>query len=129
MYNFILIDDNKIDLMIANKVIQLSKLAVNEVHEFTNPQKALEFIKKYKSAHHTIILIDIQMPIMNGFAFMDVFETFKAPIKSRFTCMYLTSSSNDLDRTLAKKYPSIKNYLNKPFSTDNITTLLKTLNK
>ena len=115
--------------MIASKVIQLSKLPVNEVHEYTKPQLALDFIKKYKSPHHTIILIDIQMPIMNGFAFMEAYETFKPNIKSRFTCMYLTSSSNDLDRTMAKKYPSIKNYLNKPFSTDNITNLFKTLDK
>lgn len=125
MYNFIIIDDNKIDLMVASKAIQLSHLQVNEVHQFLSASLAFEFIQQFNSPFHTIILVDIQMPIMSGFGFMEAYEKLAPEFKANFTCMYLTSSSNDLDRLRAQKYPSIKQYVNKPFTADLLLNLIK----
>lgn len=125
MYNFIIIDDNKIDLMLATKAIQLSHLPVNEIHQFLSASDAFEFVQQFHSPHHTIILVDIQMPVMSGFGFMEAYEKLDTDFKSNFTCMYLTSSSNDLDRLRAQKYPSIKQYVNKPFTADLLLNLIK----
>ena len=127
MYNYIIIDDNKIDLLLASKAIEISQQPVSEVHQFLSALLALEFVKINTSPYKTIMLVDIQMPIMNGFEFMEEFEKLPESIKENYFCMYLTSSSNDLDRIRAQKYPSIKQFINKPFTSDTLLTLLKSL--
>lgn len=127
MYNYIIIDDNKIDLLVASKAIEISQKSVFGVQQFLSAQQALDFIKGNSLPSHTIMLIDIQMPIMNGFEFMEEFEKLSESIKQNYSCMFLTSSSNDLDRIRAQKYPSIKQFINKPFTSDSLLTLLKSL--
>lgn len=127
MYNYIIIDDNKIDLLVATKAIEISRTQVGVVHQFLSANQALDFIKIFNSAIPTILLIDIQMPIMNGFEFMEEFEQLGDPIKQNYICSFLTSSSNDLDRIRAQKYPSIKQFINKPFTSDTLLNLLKNI--
>lgn len=127
MFNYIIIDDNKIDLLVANKSIEMSQQDVVSVQQFLSATFALEHIKTFSSEFPTIMLIDIQMPIMNGFEFMDEFELLPAETKRNYHCFFLTSSSNDLDRLRAQKYPSIKQFLSKPFTIDKLLSLLKTL--
>jgi CheY-like chemotaxis protein len=127
VYNYIIIDDNKIDLLVATKAIEISRTPVGSVHEFLSAVQALNFIQSFKSSSPTIVLIDIQMPIMNGFEFMEAFETLGDDVKQNYICTYLTSSSNDLDRIRAQKFPSIKQFINKPFTSDTLLTLLKSI--
>ena len=127
MYNYIIIDDNKIDLLVATKAIEISRTSVGIVHQFLGAQQALDFIKSFKSDLLTIILIDIQMPLMNGFEFMEAYEQLDDNTKQNYICSFLTSSSNDLDRIRAQKYPSIKQFINKPFTSDTLLNLLKSI--
>lgn len=127
MYNYIIIDDNKIDLLVAAKAIEMIVNSLSEIHQFLNANHALKFIESYKSDFITIVLIDIQMPIMNGFEFMEAFEKLNLLQKQQFICTFLTSSSNDLDRLRAQKFPSIKQFINKPFTSDTLLTLLKSI--
>lgn len=127
MYNYIIIDDNKIDLLVAAKAIEMIVNSLSEIHQFLNATHALKFIESYKSDLITIVLIDIQMPIMNGFEFMEAFEKLNLLKKQQFICTFLTSSSNDLDRLRAQKFPSIKQFINKPFTSDTLLTLLKSI--
>jgi CheY-like chemotaxis protein len=66
---FIYIDDNKLDCFIAEKVIQNTGLSESTT-KFLEPLKAFEFIKTTPLPElpcKNIILVDIQMPLMNGF--------------------------------------------------------------
>lgn len=127
MYNYIIIDDNKIDLLVATKAIEISRTPVGVVHQFLGAQQALDFIQSFKSDIQTIVLIDIQMPVMNGFEFMEAYEQLNDSIKQNYICSFLTSSSNDLDRIRAQKFPSIKQFINKPFTSDTLLNLLKSI--
>lgn len=128
MYNFIIIDDNKIDLLIARKAINTSFVEAVEVHEFTSAVQALEHIKTHESPHHTVMFVDIQMPVMNGFIFMDEFEKLPEEKRKQYTCMYLTSSSNDLDRLRAEKYSDIRLFISKPLTAPGLREIFKLLN-
>ncbi len=120
MYNYIIIDDNKIDLLVATKAIEISRTQVGVVHQFLAANQALDFIKTFNSDIPTILLIDIQMPVMNGFEFMEEFEQLNDATKQNYICTFLTSSSNDLDRIRAQKYPSINQFIKKPFTSDTL---------
>ena len=127
MFNYIIIDDNKIDLLVAGKAIEMSQQPVASVQQFLSASFALEHVLSFQSPYPTILLIDIQMPVMNGFDFMEEFEKLALETRANYICFFLTSSSNDLDRLKAQKYPSLKQFLTKPFTTDKLISLLKTI--
>jgi len=127
VFNFIIIDDNRIDLMVATKAIEMSHVQHGEVKQFLGASEAIEFVKSYSPKNKTIVLIDIQMPVLTGFDFMEEFEKLPAKKKQKFICMFLSSSSNDIDRIRAQKFPSIVEFLNKPFTADSVLNIYKKL--
>jgi CheY-like chemotaxis protein len=126
--NFILIDDNKIDLLIASKALHTCGVPFGWIEEFNNAIDALECIKTVRTEHHCVVFIDIQMPVMNGFAFMEAYQTLDENIRKQFTCMYLTSSLNDIDRLRALKYSEVKAFVNKPLTSKKIKDTFQELN-
>lgn len=128
MFNFILIDDNRIDLLIASKAISMSRIETESVKDFTDASKALDHISTSEPGIHTIVLVDIRMPLMDGFGFMDAFNRLDEEKRSRYTCMFLTSSLNDLDRLRASSYADIRAFINKPLTSDKLLDALKNIN-
>jgi CheY-like chemotaxis protein len=71
-----------------------------------------------------IIFLDIDMPLMDGFAFLDEFDKMKEETKKHCKIIMLTSSINPYDINKSKKYDYVKKYIRKPLSEDNIKNLL-----
>ena len=120
--HYIIIDDNEIDIFIALKMIQLSYPEA-KVTTFNNAMDALELVKNGQIIEPVIMLIDINMPIMNGFQFIEEFE--KLPIERQkiFTPYFLSSSINESDIAFAKTFKSIKKFINKPLVSNFISDL------
>ncbi|HEY0610503.1 MAG TPA: response regulator [Chitinophaga sp.] len=112
----ILIDDNEIDLLLHERLITLQQIS-RTVLSFTSANKALEFLSSNISLHRippTIILLDIQMPEMDGFEFLTAFDTYPAKIKSQCYIVMVSSSLDygDINRTNAN--PLVIKLLKKP---------------
>lgn len=73
--HFIIIDDSQLDCFIAEKIIQNTG-TFSSIKSFTQATDALESIKNSGKTNDpvTIIILDIQMPLMNGFQFVEAFE-------------------------------------------------------
>ncbi|MGB4973973.1 MAG: response regulator, partial [Cyclobacteriaceae bacterium] len=67
-----------------------------------------------------VIFLDIDMPLMDGFQFLDEFEKLTSNTKKSCKIVMLTSSINPQDFDRSKKYSNVKLYLNKPLSHDSI---------
>ena len=123
---FIYIDDNKLDCFIAEKVIQNTGLS-EKTTLFLEPLKAFEFIKTTMLPHLTrnIIFVDIQMPLMNGFEFVEAFETLPEEIRNNYAVFMLSSSINENDHNRVKNYPSVIHLLNKPLTSKILLSLME----
>ena len=71
-----------------------------------------------------IIFLDIDMPLMDGFQFLDEFDNLSEETKKTCSIVMLTSSINPQDVNKSKKYSSVKKYINKPLSQENIQKIM-----
>jgi CheY-like chemotaxis protein len=123
-----LIDDNEIDNLINQKMIEAAAVAEN-IYTHTGAKSAIEFLKNMEKMDiaekvlPNIIFLDIDMPLMDGFQFLDEFEKLTPLAKNKCKIVMLTSSINPQDFNRSKKYPNVKLYLNKPLSHESIINL------
>lgn len=114
--NFVLVDDDRTSLLIGKFMIQKFNHRAKVV-TFIAPELALEKIEKNfgdcTDDNQTILFLDINMPTMTGWEFLDTFNNFKPKIKERFLIYILSSSIEDFEKK-AKKYPFVSGFLSKP---------------
>jgi CheY-like chemotaxis protein len=127
MVNFILVDDDYVSNLIGKKII--TKVFPHaDVQTFLEPAEALIYIQSAYSggeANDAILLLDINMPVLSGWDFLDAFEKFDNRIKERVKIYMLSSSvaPHDKDRAAANK--NVSGYLEKPLSKEVILAILQ----
>lgn len=118
----ILVDDNKIELLLNSRLISHTKISSNIV-TFDNGKDLLADIRndRYKGNEYpVIILLDIQMPEMNGFEVLEEFEKLPKDLKSRFRIYILSSTLSEADAERAQKNENVVEFYSKPLDTDQL---------
>jgi len=114
----LLIDDNEIDNFINKKLLLKTRFA-SDIVEKKSASSALEYLKTTVSEPDNIpdvIFLDIMMPVMDGFDFLDEYDLLPDSIKnhSRIIMLSSTESFKDLNRANSNKY--VYKFLNKPLT-------------
>lgn len=116
------VDDDPIYQIIVNKIIKKSELFLN-VSSFKNGKDAIDALKnalENSEGFPNVILLDINMPIMDGWEFMDEIVLLKPQINQSLQ-IYIVSSSIALeDKIKAKNYSEIVAFLSKPLNANNL---------
>lgn len=129
--DFIIIDDDIINNKLCRKIIE-KVYPEAHVTDFTNAKEGLDHIIQRFSKPGTdgvILLLDISMPIMNAWEFLEVFDTFAPEIKARIKVHILSSSINKNDMMKAQTNPNVEYYLIKPLTKESIRLIVNVLNK
>ena len=125
------VDDDPITLMLCKKVIQKSNFS-KEIDTAVNGEDALNYFDGLLTTKATsnnfpqLIFLDLNMPVMNGWEFLDVFSKNQYLKFSETKVIVLSSTIDPDDIQKSKQYPMVIEFLSKPITTE-ILELLKTI--
>lgn len=120
----VLVDDSDPDLLFTEVVLQSASVA-ERILPFGTAAEALEFLQQPQGHQADVVLLDINMPEMNGFEFLDAYEALHQQQRARAVVVMLTSSSDPSDRERASAYSCVKGYLVKPIDAQGARWLLE----
>lgn len=124
--HYMVVDDDATNNMICEFTIKRYDKEA-EIKLFTDPEKALGFIQKdydpLVDRNPTILFLDLNMPTMTGWEFLDVFTNFDPWVKERFLIYILSSSIEDSTKE-AEIYTFIQGFLSKPLKLSNLEEIL-----
>ena len=125
----LIIDDDPISVFLTKKVIEKADINAH-VLTYDNAINALSLFKKINDINEIpdVIFLDLNMPIMNGWEFIDHFSKLDEQIKAKVTLFILSASDNHNDISRAAKYSFIKRYISKPIRVNQIKDLFNTYN-
>ena len=100
-----------------------------------NGKEALQLFKNYEESCKiypnqfppSLILLDINMPAMNGFEFLEAYQSLLTTqdIYPSPTVIMFTSSDEENDKEKAMRFPFVKDYLIKPLSPEKVNKLVQ----
>ncbi len=114
----VLIDDNDIDLFVQKRFIEINRFA-GQVITFRSPLEALDYLSK-KNELPEIIFLDLNMPVMDGFEFMERFVTLPEGVTQYCQVVILTSSSSSADRERALRFTAVIDFVSKPLGAHSL---------
>lgn len=123
----LLVDDDETSNFLTELMLKEMDLAQDVIISL-NGEEALDYIKNHcetKDQCPELILLDINMPVMDGFEFLEEFEKIKDGYKNKkLNIVMLTSSNYFKDFEKAKKF-NVRGYINKPLTEEKIIQILE----
>ena len=119
----ICVDDDAICLMIEEMVIRQTNMS-KEIHLVNNAPDALSLLNTLHlldsnmTIHEstTILFLDLNMPGMDGFAFLDALSAKKEELSEKLKIVILSSSIDSKDIIRSKEYEMVINFISKPLT-------------
>lgn len=121
---YIIVDDDAFNNLLCKIVVEKTLGRVN-IETFIVPEQALDFIvDKYENILlPTVLFLDINMPTMTGWEFMEKFEKLDDAIKQQIIIYILSSSVDERDKDKANNNKYIKGFLSKPLQENTILSI------
>lgn len=119
----LLVDDDPDDNFFHQRIINKMKIT-NKIEVAKNGIEALEYFKKDNQVIPELIFLDINMPKMNGWEFLEEYKNLDPNQKARITIMMLTTSANPDDIKRANEIEDVTGIKTKPLSVEMLTEIL-----
>lgn len=125
-----IVDDDDIFQFTAIKTIELTGQK-HEVISFKDGERAFDFIKNNKDDADKlpdVMFLDINMPIMNGWEFMEAYKAIKEQLSKKINIYIITSSIDFADIEKAKQDNNIVEFISKPLAIAKYMEILNASN-
>jgi CheY-like chemotaxis protein len=109
----LIVDDDSVIVLLHKEMVR--RFISPEVQCFLNGKKALDYLTEhYIEGGPILILLDINMPVMNGWELLDALQAL--PSSNLISVIMVTSSIDTRDKERAKQYPQVIDFVEKPLS-------------
>ena len=123
---FMVIDDDPVTTLICGRALNKFSL-ITPVKVFLDAEKALQEIEEEYGVDgtniETLLFLDINMPSITGWEFLDEFKDFNINIQNQFTIIILSSSIDEHDREKAESNSFVCRFISKPLNQEKLTRL------
>ncbi len=120
----LIIDDDPVFQVIARKMFQLADASVETI-SCGNGKLGMETLTQTIEHHASItILLDINMPVMDGWTFLEEYVKWPLTIRDKVKLYMVTSSTDSDDLVRAEQHEAVIGLFTKPLSIEDIGTLL-----
>ena len=123
---FLLIEDNLIDQIVTQQLLK-KVFHVEQIIIANNGQEGIEWLNTYKNNQQVIILLDIQMPVMNGYEFLEEFDKLSEETKKEVQIYVLSSTLDAAEIAYIKENQYVIDLFSKPFPVDEFKNRFLTL--
>lgn len=118
----LLVDDDPISNMVTEMMLEDAD-ASTEIKIVTNGKEAIEYLEKNEANFPELILLDINMPLMGGFDFLDYWEQRGLTGNSKI-CL-LTTSIHQRDKHRSRNYSDVIAYVEKPLTSERASQIMQ----
>jgi CheY-like chemotaxis protein len=124
-----LVDDDDIYQFLTMRVIEETNL-VKQIRVFSNGLEAIEFLRDVQDQPleiPEIILLDLNMPVMDGWGFLEEYVRLKPHLGKTITLLIVSSSIDPIDIQRAKAISEVSDFIIKPISKERLIHMLQNL--
>ncbi len=119
-----LIDDSPDDNFFHKREIRKADLTTTVITE-NSGREALEYLRSKKEPHSDLIFLDINMPGMNGWEFLEEYNKLGKELQCQAIIIMLTTSENSDDIAKSKTFSSISDYITKPLTKEILSEIIE----
>jgi CheY-like chemotaxis protein len=121
-----LIDDDRIYQFTAKRIIELVN-PMQKVLVFSNGKEAIDFFSEQALTQEQlpdVIFLDINMPVMNGWEFLDAYNAIKTALDKQISIYMVSSSVDEKDKIRSKNF-DVKDFIEKPIDKEMMLEILQ----
>ncbi|CAM4392866.1 response regulator [Zobellia nedashkovskayae] len=126
-FHLCIVDDDDIYRFTIIQSAKFSKIE-HKTSVFPNGEEAINFIKENQDtpdALPNLILLDIDMPIMDGFQFLKAYREIETNLSKKIAIYMVSSSVDPEDIERAKGYTAVIDYLSKPLKSEKLKAIIE----
>lgn len=126
-----LIDDEEVEHFLNKRMLAKLSVANEFISTFERAGDALKFLSAAPNAMSPaatgLILLDLNMPEMDGWAFLEAFEKMPVDLKQKYKVFIVSSSINPRDEELSRTFPSVHGFVSKPLTSEKLQALISSV--
>lgn len=119
-----IIDDDKIFVFVLKKYLEKNE-NFNQVLDFKNGEEVIKLLSEKNNQLPDIILLDINMPVIDGWQFLEQIE--ELPHKDKLNVFIMSSSIDANDIEKSKSFSTVKDFISKPINNEKLNSLIDSI--
>jgi CheY-like chemotaxis protein len=119
-----IIDDDKIFVFVLKKYLEKNE-NFNQVLDFKNGEEVIKLLSDKNGQLPDIILLDINMPVIDGWQFLEQIE--ELPNKDKLNVFIMSSSIDANDIEKSKSFSTVKDFISKPINNEKLNSLIESI--